>query len=192
MSGVRADRQPTRGRRRGLSLVEAVVAMVIVGLTLVAALNTTGASRLAQRQMGDRARGKLLAQGLMPDILRQDYADPDGHAVFGSEADESSASRADFDDVDDYNGWSASPPQYKDGTKLPELTGWKRSVAVTYVSPDNLDTTVGLDLGVKRITVEVTYNGAAVASLTAVRTDVAGITFVTTDLTKHDPEGGMD
>ncbi len=159
-----------RSRRRSLSLVEAVASMALVGLTLVVSLNALGASRLSLWKMGDRARGQLLAEGLMAEILQTEYLDPDGSPVFGLESGESTGTRTAFDDVDDYDGWSESPPQYRDGTALPETTAWSREVAVVYADPNGFGATLGFDLGVKKITVEVMHNGATAASLTAVKT----------------------
>jgi hypothetical protein len=150
-------------------MVEAAVCMVIVGLMMVAALNTAGASRLSLRKMGDQGRGKLLAQALMSEILRQEYKDPDGSSRFGFEIGESATTRADFDDVDDYRNWTASPPQYKDGTEIPQTDGWQRTVTLMRVNSTNFGTSSALDLGLVKITVDVTYNGAPVASLTALR-----------------------
>ena len=74
------------------------------------------------------------------------------------------------DDVDDYDGWSGSPPEYKDGTVIPDLDGWARHVTVAWVKATDLSLTSGSETNVKRITVTVTYNDMEVASLTAVRT----------------------
>ena len=63
----------------------------------------------------------------MAEILQASYEDPDGpSAGIGLDASELTASRATFDDVDDYDGWLASPPQQRDGTAMQELPGWSR------------------------------------------------------------------
>ena len=159
-----------RTARRALTLAEMIVSIVIVGVMLVAALNTVGASKMGQRKTGDRAKGTLLAQQLMSEILRQSYQEPVDTVAFGRETAELSTSRAEYDDVDDYDGWSSSPPQYKDGMVIPNLDGWGRQVSVAWVDASNLTQDVGEETGVKRITVTVTHNDLDVASLTAVRT----------------------
>lgn len=157
---------------RALTLAEAVISMAVVGVMLVAALNTVGASRVTQRKMGERSRGMLLAQDLMSEILRQHYEDPDlGPGSFGVGGDEvGDGSRALWEDVDDYDGWSASPPQHKDGTKFSDLEGWRRSVSVSWVDPANLSNDSVGDTGVKRIAVTVMHGDVVTASLTAIRT----------------------
>ncbi|OHB74408.1 MAG: hypothetical protein A2Z25_19770 [Planctomycetes bacterium RBG_16_55_9] len=67
----------------GFTLVEAVMSMLIVGTMLVAALSTVGASRLSQYKTSRSHCGRLLAESLMAEILRQDYQEPGGAVAFG-------------------------------------------------------------------------------------------------------------
>lgn len=156
---------------QGVALVEAVISVLIVGVMLVAVLTTVGASRMSQYKTSVSSKGHMLAESLMAEILVQKYLDPDGSPTFGPETGESTATRAGFDDVDDYHEWSSSPPTAKDGTELPDLTGWQRNVSVHRVDPTDLTQVQGSDGGAKRITVTVTHNNVQAASLTAVRTD---------------------
>ncbi|MBN1489569.1 MAG: type II secretion system protein [Phycisphaerae bacterium] len=160
--------------RRGFTLVESVLATLVVGLTMVAALNTVGASSLTQRRTQDRDRAMLLARSLMAEIVAQAYEEPAMPAGgFGQEAGEAATgNRTLYDDVDDYHNWSASPPEERDGTAMTGFERWTRAVIVQRVSRDNLDTLVGTDSGVKRITVTVSCDGVPIASLQAVRARV--------------------
>lgn len=158
---------------RGFTLVETVVSTFLVGIVIVAALNTVGASVVGQQKMGDRGRGQLLAHDLMVEILQQSYEEPDDPPGFGREPSESGGSRTDYDDVDDYDGWDSSPPQYKDGTEMPDLAGWGRSVTVRYVDPSDLTKIEESDKGVKRVIVTVTRHDVTVATLVAIRTGAA-------------------
>ena len=157
---------------RGLTLVEMVISMVLVGVGLVAALNAVGASKLAQFKVSVRRQGHLLAPDLMTEILLQDYADPvDGLDSFGlSAAEAATGDRSLFDDVDDYDGWSASPPQHQDGTDFVGFDGWERSVAVAWVNPSDPSQLAGDSQGVKRIIVMVKHNGILAAELVALKT----------------------
>ena len=123
--------RPGRCRRRGFTLVEAAVSVLIVGLMLTAALYALGGVGKARAVGLGQGRGMLLAQDLLNEVLRAAYTDPQSPGGWGPEAEENTATRADFDDVDDYLGWSASPPQAKDGTALAGYDGWQRSVAVS-------------------------------------------------------------
>ena len=108
--------------RRGLTLIEVVASTMIVGLMAVAALNALAAATKSSNSIGNRAVAAGLADELMSEIMMQSYSDPDGSPVFGHESGESTSVRSAFDDVDDYDGWNASPPQYRDGTVIPDRT----------------------------------------------------------------------
>lgn len=172
--GIRA----TTGRRGGatagtgaFTIIEAVISTIIVAAMLVAALNAVGASRLTQHKASVANRGWLLAESLMAEVLRRDYQDPYKPIVFGPEADESTTTRADFDDVDDYHMWSSSPPVDEDGTALANTTGWQRSVTVEWVVAKEPAQVAGSESYAKRITVTVRHNNVPQATLVAVRTD---------------------
>ena len=153
------------------SLVEAFVSVVIVAGMLVAALSAVGASRLSQQRTSEYSRGQLLAESLMAEILQQDYLDPNDTPVFGCESGESTSTRADFDDVDDYDGWSSTPPVAKDGAQLVGLSGWQRSVTVKWVNPADTGEVKSSETNAKRVTVTVSCNNKQVGSLAAIRTN---------------------
>jgi MSHA pilin protein MshD len=154
---------------RAFTLVEAVISIVIVGVMLVAGLTTVGASRVAQHKAALTIRGRLLAGQLLSEILEQSYLDPDGNAGFGREAGESGATRADFDDVDDYHGWTCNPPTARDGTVLANSAGWTRSVTVEWIDPLDPTQVRAAETNAKRVTVTAAYNNAPQASLVAIR-----------------------
>ena len=157
--------------RRGFTMAEAAVAMVIVSVLLVAALRATSASALTQYKTAEKATGLALAQGLMSDIIALPYQEPSGTPNFGLETGESATNRANYDDVDDYNGWNQSPPQDKSGTVIPGLTGWTQIVAVAWVQWSDTTATSSTETGVKRITVTIQHNNRTVATLTGIRTN---------------------
>ncbi len=172
-------------RRRGLTLVEMVISIALVGVMLVAALNTVGAAKLGQRALYGRLSGRQLAEDLMVEILQQDYADAASlymiaggifdtgfvTVTMGPEpGEDASGNRSAFDDLDDYNGWSASPPQEKDGTVMGWLAEWQRSVVVNCVQSGDLSALSPDEVGARRITVTVSRDGIPVAELVALRT----------------------
>lgn len=146
------------------------MSILIVGLMLVAALNTVGASKFSQVHNAEQALGPMLAQSLMSEILNQSYEEPAATLAFGLEREDASV-RTDWDDVDDYHGWSASPPQGRDGTVLSDTAGWGRAVAVTWADTADLDSTAASPSGIKRIDVTVTHNGRTVTTLSSLRTN---------------------
>lgn len=153
--------EPASGRARpiwgqGMTLVEVVVSTAVVGLMLVAALNTVGATARSYAAARNLQQGHLLAQQLMAEILEGRYEDPGGSPVFGREAGETTTGRSGYDDVDDYDGWSACPSQQRDGTLVPGAEDWTREVAVEWVDPSDPSVAVASESGLKRITVTAT------------------------------------
>jgi len=161
---------PTRPRR-GFSLLEAVIAMVLVSLVLVAAFHVLGGTTQSTYLSAQYSTGLLLAEALMAEVLATDYADPDQTPVFGPEPGESGAGRGGFDDVDDYHGWSGGAPTRPTGSAMAGFAGWTRTVTVAWADPTDLLDTVGTDQGVKRVTVVASYAGKPMAELVAYRTD---------------------
>ncbi len=158
--------------RRGLTLVESLLSMVIVGVMLTAAVSTLGAAKRGTQSTLDRDRGLLLAEDLMAEILQQAYADPAaGLGSWGVGGDESNGTRSLFEDVDDYSGWDESPPKHKDGSSIDQFSSaWRRTVSVAWVNPADFTQTQTSESYVKRITVTVKKDNRVVATLVAVRT----------------------
>ena len=72
----------------------------------------------------------------------------------------------------DFHGWDKTPPQYRDGTTIPDRADWRQRVQVSYVQPLNALQTSASDTGAKRIYVFIEKNGQILAQQYAIRTDV--------------------
>lgn len=151
-------------RRRGFTLVESLLSIVIVSGVMVAALGTFGAIGRARLVQVDRAAGEFLAQRTMAEILSMYYQDPVyGTPSMGPNTGENNRSL--YNDVDDYDNYQASPPTYRDGTALPGYTGWKVKVKVKYAKLDDPGSTTGTNTGLKSIRVTVTSPAGAVVDV---------------------------
>ena len=158
-------------RRRAFTIVEAALSTIVIGVMLVAALNTVAASRASQARNTSRTVGVELAKSLMAEITAQTYEDgglPVGS--FGLPLAKVTGNRSKFNDVDDYDGLSDTPPKAKDGTALGGLPEWSRTVRVRWVNPANPETVQIVNTGAKRITVTALRNGVPVVTLDALRT----------------------
>lgn len=159
-----------RVRRRAISIIEGLVSMILVSGLLVVSLDMCGAAVTSSKGMFEQARGRFLAQGLLSEILANAFEEPPPDSpAFGKETGEMIGTRIMFDDVDDYDTWTASPPQRKDGTDLAGFDGWTRKVQVRYLNATTL-LVWPTSTGIKRIVVTVEHNGGVVATMTAVRT----------------------
>ncbi len=156
---------------RGISLVECVVSTLLVGILMTTSLQSVGMSLRQQTSSRQSVIAAALANGLVSEIVAQSYMEP-GATSSGitRESGESGGSRASYDDVDDYHGWSASPPQTRGGVAMAEYAGWQRAVTVEWVTLTNVLPNPVVETGVKRITVTVRLNGTVLATRIAFRT----------------------
>lgn len=162
------------GRRRGLTLVESVVSILVVGVLLTGAMEALGRAHAARLRDSDRARAAALADDLMSEILALPFVEPDdppASPAIQLESGEDPSVRTMWDDIDDYHGWSASPPQTRGGDAIPGFDGWSRSVTVDWV--DHADPTVptGAAGPTKRIRVVVERPGGERLERAALRSE---------------------
>lgn len=160
-----------RKTRAGLSIVEVVVSTMLVALVLIGAMDCVGAVIRGRMVTGDTVRAQQLADQLMAEILDKDYLEPIEPPVFGRETSESGSVRTDWDDVDDFHLWNGSPPRDQAGTPMPDSSDWQRGVVVEWVDPNDPAKIVGIDQGVKRITVTVQRNSEVLAQRMTLRSD---------------------
>ena len=158
-------------RVRGFSLVEAMVSAGIVGVMLVASVNLLSSAARTRTADNNRRAALLLAQNLISEVQQQAYKDdsPLG-LLFGPELTETT--RADYDDVDDYRNYTEKPPKYRDGTPIPDYTGWQRKVNVSWVYPDTLNEAL-TDTGLVLVDVRVTDPRGVERSVQALRAERA-------------------
>jgi MSHA pilin protein MshD len=149
---------------RGFTMVEATVSVVLVAVLLVVAMNTVGVSNANQYRSAQRATADALAEGLLEDVVQLPYEDTAVLPLFGVELGETTLSKVNYDDVDDFNGWTESPPQDRAGAAMSELSGWTRTVKVEWVTVANPTTVSLLDTGLKRVTVTVSKGGVVLAT----------------------------
>ena len=162
-----------RVRRRGVSLVECVFAVLMTSLLVWGSMEALRASTMQKTESENCLRARLLALELISEASAEAYADPSGTAVFGKEADETGPARSSFDDVDDYVSYSETPICDRSGAAYANSAGWSRTVTVRRVQANDFDATAGSETGYKRIDVNVLYDGRIVESLSVIRTQEA-------------------
>jgi len=160
---------------RGTSLIEMIIVILLLSLTALSLLKLFGDVSLLSVRPDQRLKGVMLAQELMEEIKSRRFdekeaksADGNWSTVFGVDSAEATSSRASLDDVDDYHGFSeslASP-----------YSGFSRSVSVSYVAANALDTVLVIPGSVpndwtpeyKRVQVTVSSSGAQQARLVSI------------------------
>jgi MSHA pilin protein MshD len=145
-------------------MAETVISTLLIGFVLVATLQLVGPIVRSSSHAADRLIAANLANELTEEIATKAWTSPllDDPNSMGPGAGES---RASFDDVDDYDGWSSSPPKFSTAQTNLFLTGWTRSVRVAHVELSDLTTESATYTGVKRVTVTVSKNGVVLAEI---------------------------
>lgn len=151
--------------RRGFTLVEALLAAVVLAMAVTAILVPFNAGAESERHEAILTGSVFLAGEMMEEILTKPFADPQGESSPGPEPGENS--RALFDNTDDYHGYSEAQGEITSAAGgLPGDDAFiylSRSVSVEYVY------VAGQDLGepptFARITVTVSHQGKPVVTL---------------------------
>lgn len=151
-------------------MTEVVVATAIVGAIIVTSLESAGMVFRTRRLNASPLTGPGLAQELLDEVLSMPYDDPQnpGGAI-GLDSGESSGTRAAFDDVDDYHGFSSTGARSKSGVALTGFTGWNCQVNVIRAQLANPTANSSSETGLKRIEVTVTSPSGKSTAVTALR-----------------------
>lgn len=138
-------------RQRGATLIELVVSIVIISITVSAAMMVVAGTTQRSADPMIRTQALSIANAYLEEILAQALLEPSGTDSGGAESGET---RATFDDVTDYHllaDLSGAVDQF--GNPIAGLEGYNVRVGVTNVSL-NSDPA-------RRIDVSVTHDGHA-------------------------------
>ncbi len=152
-----ADRPPRR-LRRGFTLPEALLAIVVIGVGLTGVLAAFGSVTRSSADPVVHKQMVAVAQELLEEVQLKPYAVAAHTAPAG-------CARDTFNDVRDYNGYSSTGVCTIDGVAIPALAGLRVSVAVA-------SGTLGGVAAALKITVTVQHAGQT-QSLVGWRTDYA-------------------
>ncbi len=159
-----ATRRTDRLGRRGFTLVETALAIVIVATGMLAMLAAQEAF-IGQNQWGDRAsQAARLASEIRERSMVLSLDDPvTAAATWGPEE----ANVTDWDDMDDFDGLDVSGydgdgPVDASGTVIPEMEGWRQVVQVQSVDATNFSQSVANGSSdAVRVTVDVYWQDSA-------------------------------
>lgn len=152
-------------------MMEVAIGTLLVGGTLATTLQLVGPTVRSTQLAGDRMIAVTLADDMLDEIATRHFADPDhDDGTIGLNPGESGTTRQDFDDVDDYNGWTA-PPQTVNGNPITGLgDGWLIRVRVAHAQIGNPMNDSASETGIKRVTVTVSRHGIVLAERSILRT----------------------
>ncbi|MBL4809769.1 MAG: type II secretion system protein [Phycisphaerales bacterium] len=172
--------------RQAITLAETVVSILLISFVLVSTLQIVGPISRSSSLQADRLVAANLANELAEEIATKLYVDdnatdPDD---IGIDADDTVSNRTAFDDIDDYNEWTSSPPMMSFGTSNTSLTGWTRSVKVRHVLTNDPSTSSPTDTGLKKVVIRVRKDGVLLADIRSLHSHAAdNLGFVLTSQT---------
>ena len=136
------------GHRRGMSLIEALISLVIVGTMAVAGLAAAGHAARTRAIGTERNIGGRLSSILLDEVVSRRLGTEIQHA-------DDSEDRSQFASIDDYDGYRQSPPRDLAGVAL-EDSAWSWSVEIDQC---NAAGEVEANGAMRLITVRVSHHG---------------------------------
>jgi prepilin-type N-terminal cleavage/methylation domain-containing protein len=154
-----------RSMRRGFSLAEAMMAVVVLGIAAAGVLLPFVSGAAVRAEGINRTLAARLASDLMEQVLRLPFHDPDDKTSYSPGPD-----AGDLDNIDDYHGYIEAQGQVKDATGAvftdPMYTNFSRNVTCEYhaMSPQPAPGSQA-DCDFISVTVHVNYSGKQMATI---------------------------
>jgi len=146
----------------GFTIVEVLIAVMLVGLAIAALVAANAALTKANGAGADLSTAEFLIGEITELTALLPVADPDGGTTFGVETGETLSS---YDDLDDFDGKSFSPPIDSERAVLNSSAGFSQHITVENVSPSDFELVMGDGTtDFFRVTVKVLLNGRQISS----------------------------
>lgn len=153
----------------GFSLIESLIAIVLVACAVASLLAANGAFTRANGAGTDLSTAEFLVDQIRELSALLPVVDPETEiATFGPESGETLST---YDDLDDFDGASFSPPIGAHRNVLTDLPAFSQQVTVQNVNPSNFEQVVGdHSTAFVRVTVKVCLNSSQIISASWLRT----------------------
>jgi len=151
----------------GFTLVEVLIAVLLVGLAITALLAANGSFTIANGLGADMSTAEFLIEQIRELTALLPVVDPQTETTtFGPEE----AGLANYDDLDDFSDASFSPPINADRQVLNNFAAFSQQVTVENVAAANLEQVVGNhDSSFVRVSVRVLLNSKEISSASWIR-----------------------
>ncbi|MCK4294689.1 MAG: hypothetical protein KAY65_15920 [Planctomycetes bacterium] len=156
-------------KTNGFTLIEALFAILLVGLAIASLLGANTAFTWTNAAGTDLTTAEFLLEQIKELTTTLPVIDPEtGTATFGLEPEE--AGLAAFDDLDDFDGASFSPPIGADSATLNDFAAFTQQVTVENVSSSNFALADGdHNSPFVRVTVSILKNSKEISSASWIR-----------------------
>jgi type II secretory pathway pseudopilin PulG len=151
----------------GFSLVEVLIAVILVSLAIASLIAANGSFTRANSAGTELSTAEFLVEQIRELTTLLPVIDPNtGDSTFGPEE----ASLADYDDLDDFDGTSFSPPISADREVLSDFAAFSQQITVENVSAANFEQVVSNHSSFfVRVTAKVFLNSRAISSVSWIR-----------------------
>jgi len=166
-AGARASGgTPRTGARRGFSILETCLATIIVGLSVLAIVRLITAVTQQNFYAQKTVTAEMLANNIRELTAGLPFNDPANGTHLGPNPGQTTL--AQYNDVEDLNGFVANPPVDAQRQTIASLPDWQQSVTVTHVSPSNYSLSDSLPndsaCNLDRVRVTVSYRPPGTAT----------------------------
>ena len=131
-----------RSAHSGFSLVEAMVATVIISLAVTSFMLAMGSGTRINDAGLKLTQAVFLAQQLREWTVTLPFSDPDPGDANNAPGNDGSDPQVFVDDLDDLMGVTYSPPRNGLGAAITDMADWSQQISITWRDPDNLTSTV--------------------------------------------------
>jgi type II secretory pathway pseudopilin PulG len=161
-------RKRSSGRRGGFTFIEVLIAMVLAALAIVSLVVANGAFTKANDAGVDLSTAEFLIEQIRELSTLLAAVDPEsGISTFGPETGETLAN---YDDLDDFDGTSFSPPISVDRSILNNFATFTQQITVENVSASDFEQVVSDHSSYfVRVTVKIFSNSREIDSASWLR-----------------------
>jgi len=154
-------------KRTGFTLVEVMIAVIFVGIAISALMGANSSFSMVNGAGVQISTAEYLVEQIRELTSLLPVIDPQNDtAIFGAEE----ATLAPYDDLDDFDGKTFSPPIDATRTSLASFSSFSQQITVENVSPDDFTNVVADGLSTfYRVTVRIYQNNTEVTSATWIR-----------------------
>lgn len=152
---------------RGFTIIEALIAIILVGLAVASLVAANGSFTKANGAAVDLSTAEFLVEQLRELTTMLPVVDPQtGISTFGPEE----AALTDYDDLDDFDGASFSPPINANRQPLNDFAAFTQQITVQNVRSSNFEQVVAdHSSSFVRVTVKVFLNSREISSTAWIR-----------------------
>ncbi len=153
--------------KRGFTIIEALIAIVLLGLAVASLVVANGSFTKSNGAAADLSTAEFFVEQLRELTAMLPVIDPQtGISTFGPEE----AALTNYDDLDDFDGASFSPPINANRQPLNDFDAFTQQITVQNVSPSDFEQVVtDHNSSFVRVTVKVFLNSREISSTAWIR-----------------------